>query len=123
MAIEQNKATGYFSQNAKVKIIYILYLSGLLLPIAFLAGAVCVMIFKCDERNTEVDNVHYHFQLRTFWIGLALFCISLITMPIIIGIFVWGFSVVWLLVRCIKGLQYVGHDQYVKNPNDYFFNV
>ena len=76
-------------------------------------------------------RTHYDFQIRTFWIGLAIFLslglligISAVLSLVLIGIpflmlflFLWGAVGVWFAVRCIVGLVYISQDQAYPRPN------
>jgi uncharacterized membrane protein len=48
---------------------------------------------------------HYRFQIRTFWIGLLYAVLASILALAVVGIFALLFVAVWLVVRCVKGLQ------------------
>ena len=64
---------------------------------------------------------HYQFQIRTFWIGLLYGVISLLTIIIIIGIFGFLFLVVWMIVRCAKGLKLLSEGSPHENPGSWLW--
>ena len=123
------RATTNLSDGNWVKIIYALYLGGLLSFFAFIfllgpvVGLVMAYIFKGDNPGW-VDS-HYRYQVRTFWIGVLLSVIAaFLSLILFAGAFgtmsgvsslaavgasgilflVVGF---WWLLRCVFGLRYV----------------
>ena len=110
-------------------VVYGLYLLGLVNGLTILVGLVVAYI-NLDKAGPRM-RTHYDFQIRTFWIGLAIFLslglligISAILSLVLIGIpflmlflFLWGAVGVWFAVRCIIGLVYVSQDQAYPRPN------
>ena len=109
--------------------VYGLYGAGFITGLAFLVGVIIAHI-KRDEAPPWL-RTHLTFQIRTFWIGLAIFLslglligISAVLSLVLIGIpflmlflFLWGAVGVWFAVRCIIGLVYVSQDQAYPRPN------
>jgi len=91
------------TENA-ARIVYILYPAGLLLVgVTGIVGVIIAYVYRGDA-PAWLDS-HFRFQIRTFWIG-AIFLFFGITLALIwIGLLIIAFWVVWLLVRCIKGLK------------------
>lgn len=83
--------------------VYILYLVSLFVGITGIIGL--VMAYVRRDEAPEWVRTHYRFQIRTFWIGLLYITIGTVTAVILIGFLVWLFTVVWLIVRCVKGMQ------------------
>ena len=110
-------------------VVYGLYLLGLVNGLTILVGLVVAYI-NLDNAGPRM-RTHYDFQIRTFWIGLAIFLslglligISAVLSLVLIGIpflmlflFLWGAVGVWFAVRCIIGLVYVSQDQAHPRPN------
>ena len=110
-------------------VVYGLYLLGLVNGLTILVGLVVAYI-NLDKVGPRM-RTHYDFQIRTFWIGLAIFLslglligISAVLSLVLIGIpflmlflFLWGAVGVWFAVRCIVGLVYVSQDQAYPRPN------
>lgn len=110
-------------------VVYGLYLLGLVNGLTILVGLVVAYI-NLDKAGRRM-RTHYDFQIRTFWIGLAIFLslglligISAILSLVLIGIpflmlflFLWGAVGVWFAVRCIVGLVYISQDQAYPRPN------
>ena len=95
--------TGNPAEGDNANTVYILYLVGLAVGITGIVGLVMAYVNRTDA--PEWVQLHYRYQIRTFWIGLLYGVIGLVTAVILIGLFVWLFAVVWLIVRCVKGMQ------------------
>lgn len=100
-------------------LVYILYLAGLVFPITGLVGLIIAYIYRSEAPHWLAS--HYQLQIRTFWIGLLFIMISIPLSLIVIGYFVALLWVVWLIVRCIKGLRYLNREQAYPNPTGWWF--
>jgi uncharacterized membrane protein len=83
--------------------IYILYLVSLIVGVTSIVGVIMAYVNRGDA--PEWIQTHHRFQIRTFWIALLYASIGLITVILVIGIFVWVFTFIWWIVRCVKGMQ------------------
>jgi uncharacterized membrane protein len=101
------------------KIVYILYMVGVVFGITGIIGVVMAYINKDDA--PEWLKTHYQFQIRTFWIGALFMILGGILSIILIGWFVLLFWVVWLIVRSIKGIKALDSEQAIENPKRWFF--
>ena len=64
---------------------------------------------------------HYRFQIRTFWIGFLYSVIGMATALVIVGYAILLFTLVWLIVRCIKGLGWAERGEPVPNVTSWLF--
>jgi uncharacterized membrane protein len=101
------------------KVIYILLIIGTMVGITGFIAIIMAYVMK-DDTSSSLQT-HYHFQIRTFWIGLLYIAIGSITYQIVIGYFVLLFTFVWVLVRCFKGLKQLANEQPVENLENWFF--
>jgi uncharacterized membrane protein len=101
------------SKASTTKIIYILYLVGLVMPLLTIIGL--VMAYINIEDSEEWLQTHYRFQIRTFWIGLLFSAVSSLLTLIFIGYFFLIVTAIWFVIRCIKGLKFL--DQQQAHPN------
>lgn len=85
------------------KIIYVLYLVGLVIGITTLVGVVLAYVYRRDAPAWV--QTHYQLQIRSFWIGVLYAIVSGLLMFVFIGYLVALFLVVWWIVRCAKGLK------------------
>jgi uncharacterized membrane protein len=85
------------------KIIYILYLIGLVSGITAIIGVIMAYIYKNDAPDWL--RTHYELQIRTFWMAL-LYCIVAGALTLIlVGFLLFFVIAVWWIVRCVKGLK------------------
>ena len=111
---------GLFTPERKVAaLIYIFYLASLIIGVTAIFGVVGAYVYR-NEGNATVKS-HYHFQIRTFWIGLLYFFIGLLLTAVAIGLLVILFLLVWVVVRCIIGLKYLNEGKPVPNPDSWLF--
>lgn len=106
--IERNE-----SSEGMAKIVYILYIASIVVGITSIVGVVIAYISK-DEAPDWLKT-HYRFQIRTFWIGMLYSVIGIVTSIVLIGWLVLLFTLVWFIIRCIKGIQ--GLDKKAAHPN------
>ena len=95
------------------KIIYVLYLVGVVTGVTMIIGVVMAYIYKDD--SPEWLRTHYDAQIRIFWIGILYSVIAGILTVVLIGILLFFVIAVWWIVRCVKGLKYL--DQKAAYPN------
>jgi len=84
------------------QLVYLLYLLGFVIHPASLVGL--VLAFVDRDGASPLESSHYDFQISTFWRGLVMAVVGVVTIFIFIGWLVLLFWAVWTIVRCIKGL-------------------
>ncbi|WP_294947159.1 hypothetical protein [Sulfurivirga sp.] len=92
------------------RIIYFLYLGGLVVGISALVGIVMAYVKRKEAAGTWLES-HYRFQIATFWYGLLYMVVGAITSAFIIGWFVILWWLIWLIVRCVRGLDKLGKQE------------
>ena len=103
--------------KTNVQVVYFLYIAGMFIGISALIGIVIAYINR-GKAGGWVET-HYTWQIRTFWIGLLYSFVSVLLMIVAIG-FVLIFAVaIWVIVRCVLGLQAANRDEPVKNPESW----
>lgn len=107
--------------TSSAKIVYILYLVGLVLGITALVGVIMAYVNKTGKDG--VANSHYRFQIRTFWIGLLMLVLGTLTAMIFIGWIIMLFWLIWTIVRCVKGMKYLEEGVAVPNPGSWMFGA
>ena len=117
--MDETVVQGKSTTEGTAKIVYILYLIGLVFGITWLIGVVMAYINRNDA--PEWLKSHYQFQIRTFWIGILYIFISIILSFVLIGILVLFFFVIWLIVRCVKGIKYLDRKEAPPNPTGWMF--
>lgn len=102
------------------KLIYILFIANIILPFLSLVGVVMAYVNKADA--PEWLQSHYQFQIRTFWIGLLYFFIGALLSVVLIGFAVILFTIVWYIVRSVKGMKYLDAQEAHPNPTGWMFS-
>ncbi|CAA6803040.1 MAG: Unknown protein [uncultured Thiotrichaceae bacterium] len=113
--VTQDKPT----TEGTAKIVYILYLVGVIFSITGIVGVIMAYINRSDAPDWLKS--HYQFQIRTFWIGGLYMLIGLILTFVIIGYFVLLFWVVWLIIRSVKGMKSLDQKETHPNPTGWMF--
>lgn len=101
------------------RLVYILYLVGIVIGLTGIVGLVMAYIYKSDA--PEWVQSHYQFQIRTFWIGLLYLFLGVLLSLIIIGYFILLFWMVWLIIRCIKGMKFLDNNEAHPEPTAWLF--
>ena len=88
------------------KAVYILYVVGWIIPIIALIVGVIMAYINREEAPPWLQT-HFQLQIRTFWIGLLFSVVSAVTtmITIYIGWLLMLLTLIWMIVRCVKGLQ------------------
>ena len=103
------------------RIIYILYLIGLVFGITAIIGVVMAYVNK-DDNMPDYLKTHYRYLINTFWMGLVMIVVGGILTIVIIGIFILLFWMIWIIVRCVKGMKLLEERQPIPNPETWGFN-
>jgi uncharacterized membrane protein len=101
------------------RIVYILYLAGLVVGITSIIGVILSYVNRDDA--PEWLATHYQQQIRTFWIGMLYLIVGIILCFIIIGVFVLIYWLIWMIMRCAKGLKYLSREEAYPNPEGWGF--
>jgi uncharacterized membrane protein len=102
--IAMNEVTAERTGNPDTaKVIYVLYLVGLVNGITILIGLVMAYIYRDDAPDWL--RTHYTAQIRMFWIGLLYSAIAGVLLIALIGFALYVIIAVWWIIRCIKGFQ------------------
>ena len=117
---QQSDVAGYMEPGEKnVTLVYILYLVSILVGITSLIGVIFAYMNR-GKAGGWIDT-HYTYQIRTFWIGILFSLIGFVLMFVFIGIFVIIATLIWAIVRCIKGLQFAARREEIPNPQTWMF--
>lgn len=117
---DQSDVAGYMEPGGKnATLIYILYLVSIIVGITSIVGVILAYLNK--GKAAEWVETHYVYQIRTFWIAILFSIIGAVLSLVFIGIFVLIATLVWAIIRCIKGLQLAGRGEPVPNPQTWMF--
>ena len=122
------------SEMASARLIYILYLVGILAGITTLIGLVLAY-----SNNSKLKTLgpkdgahwirsHFGFQIRTFWILLLYMIVGLTVLSTVIGetaqtgVYLgWLALVIVYVVRCAKGMSSLAKGKAHPNPKSWLF--
>jgi uncharacterized membrane protein len=107
------------SSAGTAKIIYFLYLASILIGITAIAGLIMAYVNRDDAADWLKS--HYQFQIRTFWIGAMYLFIGVLLSQFIIGLLVLLFFLLWLIVRCARGIKYLDRREAYPDPAGWMF--
>jgi uncharacterized membrane protein len=99
--------------------IYVLYLAMIILPILPVIGVIFGYIFENDAK-TYLKS-HYHYIIRSFWLGLLYFSIAAVSLLVGIGIVLLPLFIIWWLIRSAKGLKSLMRNEAVARPETWLF--
>ena len=99
--------------------IYILYLVSLVLPLTALIGVILAYVYQ--DRQSGWLNSHFRYQIRTFWIGLLYSLVGVLSVFVLIGYLILLFVLVWMVVRCAKGMQRLDQQAEIENVTGWMF--
>lgn len=117
--MSEASSTPVMAGSSNARIIYILYLVGVVLGITTLVGVIMAYINRGEAAGWVKS--HYQFQIRTFWIGMLYGVIGMILSAVLIGFLVLLFTLIWWIVRCVKGMQALEKQEPVSNPTRWMF--
>ena len=102
-------------------IIYILYLVTCLgIGLAALIGV--IMAYVLQGKASSWVQSHYQFQIRTFWVALVASIIGGLLIPVFfLGLIVLGLLVVWMIIRCVRGIIWLQAGEAVPDPTSWLF--
>ena len=103
--------------GSTANLVYILYLIGIAVGITGIVGL--IMAYMNRGSAPAWVQSHYTFQIRTFWIGLLGSVIGFALTFILVGFLVLLAVAIWFIIRCVKGMQYVGRREAYPNPESW----
>lgn len=101
-----------------VQLVYGLYLLSFLIGISGLIGLVFAYLNR-GKAGGWVDS-HYTYAIRTFWIGLLYGFVSVILSLAVVGVLLAVLTVVWVVIRCIIGLQKAAAGEPIAKPETWW---
>ena len=79
------------------------------------------MAYVNKDDAAEWLQSHYQFIIHTFWKALVMALISGLLMMVFIGFILIVLVMLWIIVRCVKGLKYVDQRQAHPDPTGWGF--
>ena len=103
--------------KTNLQVVYILYIAAMFLPFLILVGIVIAYVNR-GKAGGWVDT-HYTWLIRTFWIGLLFVFVSIILAVDAVGLLLMVVMPIWVIVRCVVGLQTANREEPIKNPESW----
>lgn len=103
--------------KVNVQIIYLLYLVGFAIGVTVLIGLVLAYLNR--DKAEGWARTHYVWAIRTFWIALLFGVISALLTTVLIGVLGFFATAVWIVVRCVIGLQKAAREEPISNPESW----
>jgi len=103
-------------------IVYLLYLLAYIFGITALIGVIIAHVRLRDSTNPLLLS-HYHFQIRTFWIGLLYVVVGALlaySLPVI-GVIVLIWWVIWSVIRNVRGVLALNENKPIEEPTSWMF--
>lgn len=104
--------------KVNIQIVYVLYLLGFAIGITPLIGLVIAYLNR-DKAEIWARS-HYDWAIRTFWIALLFILISAVLSVVLIGVLGFVATAVWVVVRCVVGLQKAAREDPITNPESWW---
>lgn len=100
-----------------IQIVYGLYLVSFVVGITAIIGVVIAYINR-GKAGGWIDT-HYTWAIRTFWISILYSLISLVLTLLVVGVLGFIATAVWIIVRCVIGLQKAAREEPIANPQSW----
>ena len=94
-------------------VIYVLYLLGFATGVS---AAVGVILAHSRKTNRSLWQSHYDYQIRTFWLGLAIVVVGAVLSVVMVGWLFLAWWCLWTVIRVVKGLMLAINSEAVEDP-------
>ncbi|MFQ3789446.1 DUF4870 family protein [Halomonas sp. A29] len=85
-------------------VVYALFLAGIVTGgLTALIGVVIAYVYR--GQGPHWLDEHYRYLIRTFWLAMLYFGVSMLLTLVLIGFVTTLMAVVWLVIRCVKGIK------------------
>lgn len=110
---------GWFNPGRlNAQLVYCLYLISFVVGITGIVGLIMAYVNR-GKGPAWVDS-HYTYAIRTFWIGLLYALIASVLMLVAIGVILIFAVAIWIVIRCVIGLQKASAGQPVEKPDSWW---
>ena len=103
--------------KTNLQVIYILYLVSFVIGISGIVGIVLAHLNR--GKSEPWLETHYTWAIRTFWLGVLGALVSMVLFVVIIGMVTMFLVALWIIVRTIVGLQKLGRNEPIDNPQSW----
>ena len=101
-----------------VQVVYCLYLVSFVVGLTGIVGL--IMAYVNRGKSAAWIDTHYTYAIRTFWIGLLYALIASFLMLVAIGVILIFGVAIWIVVRCVIGLQKASAGEPIARPTSWW---
>lgn len=98
--------------------VYCLYLVSFVVGLTGIVGL--IMAYVNRGKGEPWVDTHYTYAIRTFWIGLLYALIAGLLMVAVIGVILIFAVAIWIVVRCVIGLQKASAGEPIARPTSWW---
>lgn len=99
-------------------IIYLLQAIGIFNGITALIAIVLNYVKRDDVKGGYLES-HFTWQIKTFWKGVIICAVGVITLPILIGGLILFAGFVWYIIRVVKGWVKLADKKPIEDPSKF----
>lgn len=107
------------SNTSMALIVYILYFAAYFVGITAIVGVIIAHVQKGS--GDAMLELHYDFQIRTFWVGVLYVVVGTVLAWVLIGFLILAWWFIWSLIRNIKGILALNENRPIANPTSWMF--
>jgi len=101
------------------RLTYGLYAIASVTGIPMLIGLIFAYVVKRDA--PEWLDSHYQFLIRTFWYGMVLIAMGVVTWIFAVGMFMLWALPVWYVARIVRGWMLLENQKPISDPQSWLF--
>ena len=79
------------------------------------------MAYIAKDDAPDWLRTHYNNQINIFWKGLLYSVVSAVLCVILIGFLLLLLTLIWYVVRIVKGMQAISKGEAIENPGSWGF--
>jgi len=98
---------------------YVLYAISVVTGVPMLVGLILAYIARAEAEPWL--KTHYDFLIRTFWYGLVLIAIGVVTWLLAVGMFLLFILPIWYVARIVRGWMLLENQKPVLNPQSWLW--
>jgi len=102
-----------------IHVVYALYTLSVVMAIPGMFGVILAYLKRADVAGSYLES-HVTWQIRTFWIWLAMCVVGFLLLIVLIGGLILGAAQLWLIYRIIKGWLLASDGKPIDRPEALF---
>ncbi len=102
-----------------IHVVYALYALSVAMAIPGMFGVILAYLKRADVAGSYLET-HVTWQIRTFWIWLALCVAGFLLLIVVVGGLILGAAQLWLVYRIVKGWLVLADGRPIDRPEALF---